>query len=844
MNSELRTAASTGPASRAQTYVRRKGRRTLLSVLVLMGLALGTLAVIIIYRARPRPQAPSETIEPLPDNAEQSAAGYSFTRSEHDHPVFTIRAQRSLDLKGGNGTLLEGVEVEIFGRAGDQHELLKTERCQYKPNSGNFFCAGQVAIELDAPPGARVPGTPANTSAGVAPRGRMPVFLQTSALSYNQQQGLATTPARVKWRYGNASGAALGLKYSTREGWLELDREVAATIPVAAPDGPDKAAAQVPLVLTAAHLRYTKGQIELTGPLQVDEGRRQVAAGHAIAYLDAQNRITSALLDQGVRASDPSQDSLVTAQANTMHAEFDPASGNLKDIQADGSARLESKRDSDTGSTRLEADHLQTSFVGEHFHPAQGMASGNVHLSSDAVRSSPKAAAPPGTSQGSLAGEDLRAGRLDFTFRPADGTLNEAHTVGPGSLVLSPSSPKAGKRDVTAGQFQMAFDARSRLESLHGLAPTRIVFEPAPSAPAKAVPMESRAQDLRAELDPETGSLKSIKQSGEFQFVDGDQRANADRADFAADAQVLTLEGRPELLDPQTRIRADHVVMHLDIKTAEGFGHVSSTRKGGLESEGVGARRQAASASSGEPGSQNTNVLAERVTADRARGLLHYEGHARAWQGAHVVESPVIDIYRTERRMVAGSPVLTSDLAPATVPAPSPSPPTESGKTPSKPIKSASHASAAHAPVHLNTGQPPGTTEPAVIRADRLEYFDSEGRAVYRGHVRMDALGATLTSDRLDAYFTEQAGEGSTLDHAVADGNVVVVQPGRRAAGHHAEYDAVAGKIVLTGGPPTLYDSEKGYVTGRVLTFFNDGGSLLVDGGDGYRTLSQHRSTK
>lgn len=579
MNSELRTAASAGPASRAQTYVRRKGRRTLLSALALAGLALGSLAVIIIYRARARPQIAPETIQPLPENAQQSAAGYSFTRSEHDHPVFTIRAQRSVDLKGGSGTILEGVEVEIFGRAGDQHDLLQTKRCEYKPDSGNFFCAGRVAIELDAPPGSTVPGTPGDTSAGAKSRGPLPIFLETSGLSYNQQQGLATTLARVKWRYGDASGAALGLNYATRDGWLELEHEVAATIPVAAPDGPGESVAQVSLVLAAARLRYTKGQIDLTGPLQVNEGQRRVTAGHAICYLDAQNRITRAVLDQNVRAFDPSQASLLTAQADTMQAEFEPASGNLREIQANGSARIESKRDADSGSTRLEADHLQTSFVGAHFHPAQGLASGNVRLSSNAVRNNPAGAAPQGTSQSSLSSEDLRGNQIDFTFRPADGTLDEAHTVGPGSLLLSPSSPKAGKRNITASQFEMAFDARSRLESFRGSAPTRIVFEPVPGAPAKAVPMESRAQNLRARLDPETGALRSIEQSGDFQFLDGDQRASADRADFSADSQVLTLEEQPELSDPETRIQADHVVMHLATNSAEGFGHVRSTRR-------------------------------------------------------------------------------------------------------------------------------------------------------------------------------------------------------------------------------------------------------------------------
>ena len=131
-----------------------------------------------------------------------------------------------------------------------------------------------------------------------------------------------------------------------------------------------------------------------------------------------------------------------------------------------------------------------------------------------------------------------------------------------------------------------------------------------------------------------------------------------------------------------------------------------------------------------------------------------------------------------------------------------------------------------------------------MIRADELEYLGAEHRAVYRGHVRMDASGTTLECERLDAYFAQQPSGASTLDHAAADGSVRILQPGRRAAGRHADYDAAAGKLVLTGGPPTLYDAERGFVTGRILTFFTEDDSLLVDGGDGFRTLSRHRSIK
>jgi len=139
------------------------------------------------------------------------------------------------------------------------------------------------------------------------------------------------------------------------------------------------------------------------------------------------------------------------------------------------------------------------------------------------------------------------------------------------------------------------------------------------------------------------------------------------------------------------------------------------------------------------------------------------------------------------------------------------------------------------------TGKP-GATQPVTIRADHLEYRDLEHKAAYRGHVRMDSSGATLECGRLDAYFTApEPGQPSQLDRAVAEDHVILTEPGRRAVGNHADYFAREGKIVITGGPPSLYDAHKGFTTGRSLTFFTQDDSLIVDGGSGFRSRSEHR---
>jgi lipopolysaccharide export system protein LptA len=826
---------------------------------LIAALLVGCAGLIVAYRLRPRRSETSvQTPEELPKDAQQSAEGYSFTRSEGPNLVFTVRAQRAVDFEGGKGTTLEGIEVEIFGRESKQHDLVTTNSCQYNSDSGDFFCAGLVKVELNAPQAT----TPARATSDHAPASsdaweRQPIFLETSQLSYSQKSAWATTSAPVKWRYGLASGSALGLTYATRDGRIELQNDVAVDWPVKGSIAPSV------LKLTAAHLRYAKDQqsIEMTGPVRVTEGDRHLEAQHAILYLDARNRLTGALFDGGVNGTDPSGKSSLSAQAASLQAEFDPQTGEVRQLDAFGSVQLESRGPA-SGVTRLVADQVRVGFVGAHFHPDQGSATGNVRLTAQPSGAPHPVTAASEEGQSSLRSEELDANLIEFAFHPEDGTLDHANTVGTGKLILAPSSAKQGKRVVTAGQFLMVFDQLGRLTDLQGLAPTRIVFEPAPNAPAETAAVESLANNLRAKLNPNTEAIESLRQSGEYQLLDGDAQANANEADYSADASTVTLTGKPTLRNTDARMAADHVSVQLATNSAEGYGHVTSTHFGPLEksptrhstnppasatvpsavspvatgkrptSEDKNSRTlQVGSGDDSSSSADITNVLADRVTADRTKQFVHYEGHVRAWRGADVVEAPSLDIYRADRRIVADYGVLTSNLAPG--------PLKTNAEQDSRPASSGIGASTGGAHDGKET---PVATQPVTIRADRLEYLDIGRTAAYRGHVRMDHAGATLEAERLDAYFSKGTpGQPSELQRAVATGSVNIVEPGRRGAGDRAEYFAAEGKIELSGGPPTLYDTEKGFTTGRILTFFTGSDTLQVDGGKGSRALSKHR---
>jgi lipopolysaccharide export system protein LptA len=75
----------------------------------------------------------------------------------------------------------------------------------------------------------------------------------------------------------------------------------------------------------------------------------------------------------------------------------------------------------------------------------------------------------------------------------------------------------------------------------------------------------------------------------------------------------------------------------------------------------------------------------------------------------------------------------------------------------------------------------------------------------------------------------------------VAQGHVVVQQPSRRANGQTLVFTASDDKFVLTGGPPSIFDAERGKITGASLTFFRGDDRVLVEGEASTPVVTQTR---
>jgi lipopolysaccharide export system protein LptA len=302
--------------------------------------------------------------------------------------------------------------------------------------------------------------------------------------------------------------------------------------------------------------------------------------------------------------------------------------------------------------------------------------------------------------------------------------------------------------------------------------------------------------------------METAVQVGNVVFTDGDRKAWADRARYTPANQMLELSGSPRVLDQNMATTAR--VVRMNRATGEGFaeGEVKSTYND-LQPQPGGALLASSSP---------IHVTARAMTIHRDPAIALYTGDARLWQDANVVAAPSIEFDRNHRSILAKGSA-------------------------SQPVST----------VLVEAGEH-GRVVPSMITSGQLSYVDSQRQAHYTGGVTAKSADFTLTSEQMDVFLQAQnqasgerrssgltAGEAGKLDHIVAQGQVVVTQPTRRATGDRLIYTAADEKFVLTGGPPSIFDAERGKITGVSLTLFRGDDRVLVEGTDTSPSVTQTR---
>jgi lipopolysaccharide export system protein LptA len=731
---------------------------------------------------------------------QQSADGFTISRSDGPRTLFKIQASKAVKFADGGRAELHDVAITLYGRDSSRFDQIYGSEFEYDALSGDVVAKGEVQIDLEANPSGLA--SPDQTTPQEL---QNPIHLKTSGLTFNQKTGNAFTKERVDFHISQASGSAIGVSYDAKTGVLTLASQV--TLATNEP---------TPTILRAARGVILKSpRTVVLEQAHLQSGLRNAQANQAVLYLRPDNTV------ERVQAQGDVQLEIKGPQPAEVHA------AQLELTLANQRGMLRTAVFS--GNVQAESGGAQP-IAGSAGRAVLSFAANNVltkvHTEDRVKLQQHQKASAPATSAQDL---ELTAAAVDL-FLAGGRRLDHAETSGAAQIAIRPVLPASGQTLVTAGKFQARFNSLGQLESLHGAPATRIVSS-SPGQPDRA----STSQSLDAAFRPGEG-IEAIVQQGSVAYSDGERKAWADRARYTPADQMLALTGAPRVV--QGGMTTTARIMRLNRATGDAFS------EGGVKStySDVQAQPDGALLSSSSP----IHVTAAAMTVHRASAVALYTGSARLWQDANVVSAPVIEFDRDRRSVVARA---SSDRELSNGGASDPG--SALGSTDQAASASASPGQSVST-VLVQTDKS-GKVTPVIVTAKRLTYADSERRAHFEGGVIAKSADFSVRAEQMEVFLEPRSqatsGGGQTLggtgtarlNRIVARNQVVVTQPTRRATGDQLVYTAAADKFVLTGGPPCIFDAEHGKITGVSLTLFRTDDRVLVEGSDTSPSVSQTR---
>jgi lipopolysaccharide export system protein LptA len=313
----------------------------------------------------------------------------------------------------------------------------------------------------------------------------------------------------------------------------------------------------------------------------------------------------------------------------------------------------------------------------------------------------------------------------------------------------------------------------------------------------------STSDSIDGYFRPGTG-IETLLQTGHFTYQSGTQHAFGDRARYTPADQILVLSGAPRILDSGMATTAR--IVKLNRATGDGFAEGSvKTTYSDLKAQPNGALL-----ASSDP----IHVTAESMTAHNSPTTATYKGNARLWQDANMVEAPTIQFQKDQRIIIADS------------------------------------SSQQRVSTALTSTDKSGKSTPIHITSNHLVYHDSERQANYQGEVLARGPDMTLTSGQMEVFFAPAiqsaekpptVGKPAQLQKIIASNSVVVTQPTRHATGDKLTYTSEDDRFILTGGPPSIFDAERGKITGVSLTLFRRDDRVIVDGNSSLPAVANTR---
>jgi lipopolysaccharide export system protein LptA len=738
---------------------------------------------------------------------QQTAEGFSISKSEQGRTQFTVSASKAVQFKEGGRAELHNVKIVVFGKDASRFDRISGDDFEYDPASGDVSAKGRVLIDLQANPEG-----PHHSDQSAPEQAKEPLHLETDGLVFNKNTGNASATGKVEFQTPQAYGSAVGIQYVAKSGTLSLLSAVVMTVnrPQAVHLNAERG------IITKEPRTVVLSRVQMTRELQ------QTRSDQATFFLRPDNTVDHILAEGDVETK-------LQGRASSAHGKGSNAETVARSDQAElfltgtrnllTTAVLTGKVHVVTGQSLAEPATVGANQQAQPVEASAGRAT--LHFGARQVlqtvhaeervrltqKNAPRAmVAVVASGKGDTRGQDIEMTAPVMDFVVKDGRILErAETSGPPQITIT--QPASNQKTVaTADRFTAKFTEKNRLATLHGESNARIVStatsDASKSTVTQSVDRVSTSQMLDVDFLAE-GGVRSIAQSGNLTYVDGTEKAWAQRGEYTTSDQSVVLTGSPRVQDGGMTTTAQTVRISRATGDAFAEGNVKSTYSD------LKAQPNGALLASSDP----IHVTSRNMTAHRSPAVALYTGDARLWQNANVVEAPRLQFDRDHRSIVA-----------------------EWGASSSS-FQAAANQDQAVSTVLVQVDKN-GNATPVHITSQRLNYADVERKIFLDGGVTVKETDATMTAQQMTVSLLPRSESKAApnpatpgqVEKIIAENKVVITQPSRHATADRLVYTSADDKFVLTGGPPSIFDAERGKTTGDSLTFFRHDDRVLVEG--------------
>ncbi len=481
------------------------------------------------------------------------------------------------------------------------------------------------------------------------------------------------------------------------------------------------------------------------------------------------------------------------SQASIIEATFRPTAkdSTLDSLLATGDAKLKVFAPNSTDVEReLRAEQVNLAFEEGAMNTA--VATGSAVLQIHALKPKDEKANPTE--------RELTARQVTASFFPGGKNVAFAEATENAVLKVTPVRAEKGadRKTIHAPQMTAEFyETENRLKSFKAVNGVKV--EILATVENAHPPRLTTSKLLTADFLEETQDIETLTQQGDFKFNEGDRNALAETATYHGPSELLELRGkRPMAWDAKARTQANEIDYDRSKDETHARGDVRTTYY---------SRETTNDSTPFKNTKSPVFITAEKADARNADGIAVYTGGARGWQDNNFVKADRIELYQNDKKMIA------------------------TGKVESALYNTKKETAANQKEV-----------VPGFATADKMIYSDTERLVHYEGSVKARQGSDNIEAAVVDVHLLHESNE---VEKMIAEGNVVLTQPGRRGTGDKAIYTSEDGRAVLVGKNARVEDAEKGTTTGGQLTFYSRDDKVVVENTQGTgRVKTTHRLTK